>query len=106
MLASELNCDPETQAYRAERRAENRDLRARMMAVLVANAEDKRAPNSAQITAADKGLDRIDGKPIAHVDLKANVRRTIDELTDDELIALAGSGASGGGDGEAEGGTE
>ena len=56
------NTDGDEQTYRAQQRAERRDLRRRMMAVLVQNAEDKTNPGATQVVAADKVLDRIDGK--------------------------------------------
>jgi hypothetical protein len=85
------NGDVEEQAYRAAQRQKKRDLRDRMMAVLVRNAEDDSIPALAQITAADKVLDRIDGKPIASVNMQATVKRSVQDFSDEELIALAGT---------------
>lgn len=51
---------PEVREARAERKAATRET---MLAVYERIAEDDSAPHVAQIMAADKWLDRIEGKP-------------------------------------------
>lgn len=100
------NHDQDEQAYRKRRQAENRKLREEMMAVLVAVAKDTKQPGMTRGMMADKVLDRIDGKPTQKTELNANIRRSVEELSDDELLALAGAGESPGGAGEEGGGAE
>lgn len=66
------NHDPEEQAYRKEQRRLKRELRARMMGVLVEVAEDKAQPGAARSASADRVLDRIDGKPTQKTVLTGN----------------------------------
>jgi hypothetical protein len=92
------NGDFEEQGYRGEQRRHRRELREKMLKVMEDIANDEKQPGMTRGTMADKILDRIDGKPVASVNLNANIRRSVQDLSDDELAALAG-------DGEGEDGT-
>jgi hypothetical protein len=99
------NGDLEEQGYRGQQRRRRRDLREKMLKVMEDIANDEKQPGMTRGTMADKVLDRIDGKPVASVNLNANIRRSVQDLSDDELAALAGDGESEGGTG-GEGGRE
>lgn len=55
---------------------------------------NKKAPQSARVSASAVLLERGWGKPLAEMNL--NVRRSIQDFTDEELAALAGEGETGG----------
>jgi hypothetical protein len=82
---------PEAEAKRERRIASAEELKG----VLTEIALDDGALPMARIQAADKLLDRIEGKPTQT--LNANIRRNIAELSDEELAALAGAGEGAGG---------
>jgi hypothetical protein len=63
------NGDPDEQAYRQQRQREKRALRQKMMAVLEEIASSGDQPGSTRAMAADKVLDRLDGKPKQQTEL-------------------------------------
>jgi len=78
---------PEAKAKREAKIATAEELKG----VLSDIALDDAALPMARIQAADKLLDRIEGKPTQT--LNANIRRNIAELSDEELAAIAAGGA-------------
>ena len=64
-----------------DRKARN----ARMKEILAEIAEDTTAPHAARVNAADKWLDRDEGKPV-QTNINANVD-DVSKLSDDELRA-------------------
>jgi hypothetical protein len=86
----EDNHDRAEQEYRLNQKWWKRDVRQRMAQVLIVNAENAGNPGMVQITAANMMWDRLDGKPVSNVNLKANVRRSVSDMTEEELLALAG----------------
>lgn len=99
------NGDLEEQGYRGEQRRHRRELREKMLKVMEEIADDKTQPGMTRGVMADKILDRIDGKPVASVNLNANIRRSVQDLSDNELAALAGEGegeSGTGGEGDRE----
>jgi hypothetical protein len=65
-----------------------RQRTAEAMETLVTVMLDKDAPHTARVTAANSILDRGYGKPAQALDLNL-ARKSFDELSDDELKAIA-----------------
>jgi hypothetical protein len=71
--------------------------------LLVAIYRDPRQPIELRLDAAKAAI-RFEKPTLASTDVRATIRRTLADFTDEELAALAGADGGGGGAGEAPGG--
>ena len=96
--------EPKAAASRAHTPAANAKRQAtiasaeQLKCVLSEIALNENGPDMARIAAADKLLDRIEGKPTQSIN--ATIRRTVSDFSDAELAAIAGEGSGEDGTGE------
>jgi hypothetical protein len=108
------NHDPDEQAYRRAQREqarERRRLKEERTALLEDRLYDVAMGTVTDATAVQIQAGRAvhamwNGMPTQKTELNASIRRSVEELSDDELLALAGSGESPSGTGEEGDGAE
>ena len=91
VLASDYNHDRDAQSDRVLlRRIKNRiRVDAHLRLAHEINSGDS---SMARITAADKALTRIDGHPVQSI--RARIITSVEDLSEEELLALAGHGGN------------
>ena len=77
-----------------------RDYSEAAVKILISIAANSQNSAAARVSAALGVLDRGLGKPRQDIEMNANVRRSLSEYTEDELLALLGRGDGEGGDPE------
>lgn len=90
----------EERRAKAERDAERAQELKDHLHKLATTAQSERT----QVAATEAWLNRHEGMPVSNVNLKAHVQRSIQDLSDEELAALAGAGERQGGTSEEDGG--